>query len=148
MKKACFYKAPHCQKWLCTELQLFLSNWTFFATEVFSVKKFYFWLSVNCCIVPITSLVMSRFLIYYSNLIMYQLSGNAGYRVNFTNIFARLLCKNEMRSFFWQMVFGKRKLIWQISPYILGKFHWCRMLVKLNGNFFALATFRLAHKGW
>jgi len=116
MKKACFIKHHIVKNGYVLSCNCFYPIGLFFATEVFSVKKFYFWLSVNCCIVPITSLVMSRFLIYYSNLIMYQLSGNAGYRVNFTNIFARLLCKNKMRSFFWQMAFGKRKLIWQISP--------------------------------
>jgi len=28
------------------------------------------------------------------------------------------------------------KLIWQISPYIVGKFHLRKILVKLNGEFF------------
>jgi len=47
---------------------------------------------------------------------------------------------------------AKSKLIWQFSLYILSKFHWRKILVKLNSNFFAersaLATFCLAQKGW
>ncbi len=47
-----------------------------------------------------------------------------------------LFCANKMRSFFWQMTLGKSELICRISPFILGKFHRQRMLVKLNSNFF------------
>jgi hypothetical protein len=59
---------------------------------------------------------------------------------------------NKMRSFFFKWGLANSKLICQISPYILGKLHGCRMLMKFNGKFFAkccaLATFCLANKGW
>jgi len=46
--------------------------------------------------------------------------------VDFTNIFARLFRANNLRSFFWQMAFGKWQtvsgngpLIWRISPQLI-----------------------------
>jgi len=64
------------------------------------------------------------------------------------NFFAPTRCE----AFFGEWHLENGKLIWRISPYILGKFHQRRKLMKLNGKLFAqhcvLATFYLAHKGW
>jgi len=71
--------------------------------------------------------------------------------VDFTNIFARLFCQNKMRSFLWQMEFGKCRtvlannlLVWQPAQQILAHklsmMMWrmlSKLLVKLNGKFLA-----------
>jgi len=44
--------------------------------------------------------------------------------------------KQDEKLFFGEWHSSNGKLIWQISPYILGKFYQQRMLVKLNGNLF------------
>ncbi len=97
-----------------------------FGRKLLLLLLFLFWLLPNENFVLTTLKVSLKFRHFFQTSV-----------VDFTNIFARLFRENKMRSIFGEWCSANGKLIWQISPYILGKFHRQRMLVKLNGEFFA-----------
>jgi hypothetical protein len=57
------------------------------------------------------------------------------------HILAAFFAKTRWDPFLGKWRLANSKLIWQISPYKLGKFHQHRMLVKLNGECFAECCF-------
>jgi len=57
------------------------------------------------------------------------------------HILAAFFSKTRWDPFLGKWRLANSKLIWQISPYILGKFHQHRMLVKSNGECFAECCF-------